>query len=186
MMKKILEVGDVLRTRFDSDLYGGQDLIIVRITSEDGKTFYPHLDVSSPQTPDTILDGWVHFKHEKLVAGAKHFKAKVWWAQEECVRVFSKDEISLMLYFETCLVDTYGGKVQGARMNESDMKIAEKFERLGLIQFERIPFREMERLRKKLDMAVPYTHTVRFIDEDAWTLVYKWRRERAERVVQKW
>jgi len=185
MMKQILEVGDVLRTKFDSNLHGGQDLKIVKITNKDGTETVESLDVSSRQTPDMILDGWVYFEHEKLIAGAKHFRAKVWWAREECVRVFNKDEISLLIFFETCLVDTYGGKVKGAMMNEIDMNIAEKFERLGLIQFERIPFKEMERLRKKLIMSTPYTHTVRFIDEDAWTLVYKWRRERAERLVKK-
>jgi len=100
-------------------------------------------------------------------------------------RVFSRDEKSVLLYFETCLVDSYGGKVQGARMNGEDMLITENFERLGLIKFERIPFRKMEKLRKKLNMATPYTHTVRFIDEDAWTLAHRWRRERAERLVNK-
>ena len=100
-------------------------------------------------------------------------------------REFSQKEKSLLLYFETCLVDTYGGKVQGARMNGEDIEIAKKFEQLGLIKFERIPFREIDRLRKKLDMAIPYTHTVRFIDEDAWTLAHRWRRERAERCVNK-
>lgn len=100
-------------------------------------------------------------------------------------REFSRDEKSLLLYFETCLVDTYGGKVQGARMNGEDMLIAENFERLGLIKLKRIPFKEFEKLRKKLNLYTPYTHTVRFISEDAWTLAHKWRRERAERCVNK-
>ena len=87
------------------------------------------------------------------------------------------DEENLLLYFETCLVDNRG-KVTGRRMNEIDFDIAKKWKKDGFIEFERIPFHDIDKTK-----AIPNTHTVRFSDK-AWGIAFKLRRERAERHVK--
>jgi hypothetical protein len=42
----------------------------------------------------------------------------------------SKDEKSLLLFFESCAVE-YGGKINVRHMNEDDFKIAEAWNRTG-------------------------------------------------------
>jgi hypothetical protein len=49
----------------------------------------------------------------------------------------SKDERSLLLFFETCWVD-YGGLVDVRHMNESDMNIAKKWSEEGFLYFGRV------------------------------------------------
>ena len=90
---------------------------------------------------------------------------------------WDKDRISLMLYFETCLVDQCG-RVEGIRMNKEDYDIAKKFSDAGLIEFGRIEFEEMKRLKKICGKA--YTNYVKF-SEPAWALAHKFRKDRAER-----
>ena len=93
---------------------------------------------------------------------------------------FTKDEKSLLLYFETCLVDAYG-RVAGACINKKDMEITKKFMALELIEFGRLSFKTIQKFRgNKLSQI--YTHWVRFSDK-AWKLAHKWRRERSERMI---
>jgi len=49
----------------------------------------------------------------------------------------SKDERSLLLYLETCIVD-YGGQIESRRMNEIDFKNMTKFKVIGLIDYGRL------------------------------------------------
>lgn len=89
----------------------------------------------------------------------------------------TKDEKSLLLYFESCLVNNRG-QVQSVRMNIMDFGIAEKLDHEKLIKFDRIPFKEIE----KQNSLPARTHWVQFTDK-AWEIVHKLRRQRAERHV---
>lgn len=86
-------------------------------------------------------------------------------------REYNKDEKSLLLYFEHCLVDTGGssrnksigwGEFDPEKVNKEDIEIGNKLTDEGLILF-RYP-----------------ACIVRFTDK-AWKLAHKFRRERAER-----
>ena len=90
----------------------------------------------------------------------------------------NKDEESILLYFETCIVD-YHGKVVGNRMNDVDFEIAKKWKEEAIIDFGRIPFDEI----KKQVRGSGYTNWVRFTDK-AWKLAHKSRREKAERHIE--
>jgi len=89
----------------------------------------------------------------------------------------TRTEKSLLLYLETCLVDNLG-KVQAARMNVEDFDAIAHLKELGLIDFGRLPFKDIEKSRRYL--RVPNTHWVRFSDE-AWKIAHALRRERTER-----
>lgn len=54
----------------------------------------------------------------------------------EFVESLSKDERSILLYLETCLVDR-GGLAEGVRMNAADHEAIKKFQAHGLIRFGR-------------------------------------------------
>jgi len=88
---------------------------------------------------------------------------------------FTRAEKSLLLYFETCLVDSCG-KVISAKMNEDDFKITKKWKEEKFIEFQRIPFNEINK-----NTPFPITHTIRFTNK-AWELAHQYRRERAERM----
>jgi len=88
----------------------------------------------------------------------------------------NKDEQNLLMYLETCLVD-YRGKVTGARMNSIDFDIAKGWIKDKLIEFQRIPFREINK-----ESPFPVTHTVKFSSK-AWEFAQQFRRERAEKSV---
>jgi len=90
------------------------------------------------------------------------------------MKEYSKDEKSLLLYLETCLVDNRGN-VTGVRMNDADFVIIKKWKEEGSISFQRVPFHEITTAG-----VFPQTHTIKFTDE-AWKLAHKFRRERAER-----
>ena len=86
----------------------------------------------------------------------------------------TRDEKSILLYAETCLVDG-GGLMAGARMNEADIAALKKFRDGGILDFGRIPFHTIEKL---IQPAVPLTHWVTFHDR-AWELAHALRRQRA-------
>lgn len=93
------------------------------------------------------------------------------------MKQFNKDEQSLLMYFETKIVDN-NGKVAGARMNDVDFEVAKRWNEQKFILFERIPFHNINK-----NKAIPDTHQVKFSDE-AWKLAHKFRRERGERHVE--
>lgn len=92
-----------------------------------------------------------------------------------------KDEESLLLYFETCLVDNFG-RVEGIRMNDIDHVNMKRFVESGLIEFGRLKAKEIEKLRK-INMRRRWTHYVRFTDK-AWEIAHKLRRERSDRMIE--
>ena len=85
----------------------------------------------------------------------------------------TREERSLILYLESCIVDN-GGTIECIRMNEEDFKIAERWHEEGLIQFRPLSFDEIERHSGPRKA----THRVAF-SEAAWTAAHHARRMRA-------
>ena len=90
----------------------------------------------------------------------------------------NRNEVNLLLYVETCLVDSRGN-IESARMNEADWKIMDDWKEKALIDFGRRPFND---IRNRPVGTTAKTHWVRFTVQ-AWQLAHKCRRERAERYV---
>ena len=84
----------------------------------------------------------------------------------------NRDELSLLLYFESCAVD-YGGRVNQLRMNAQDFEIAEKWNEDGFIEFGRIKIADHNR---------DGGYWVR-MTESAWTAAHVERRDRAARML---
>jgi len=94
----------------------------------------------------------------------------------------NKDQISLLLYMETCLVDERG-KMKSARMNEADFMNMKSWKEAGFIDAGRLPGSEVFDLDNQAQVvSIRNTHWVRFTDE-AWVLAHRLRRERAERYI---
>lgn len=91
---------------------------------------------------------------------------------EPLVRQLSKNEISLLLYLETCLVDQ-AGRVGMPQMNQDDIDIAKQWTVEGFIDFGRIKMADIYPGSNR-------THYVNFTDE-AWTLAHHHRRVRGEK-----
>ena len=90
---------------------------------------------------------------------------------------FNKDQTSMLLYLETCIVDNFGF-AKGVSMNVTDIEIAKKWDDEGFLVFKRVPYDYLKETERS------NTHYVRFSDE-AWKLAHKLRRERAERMTKK-
>lgn len=84
----------------------------------------------------------------------------------------SKDDKSMLVYAETCVVD-HGGLLEGQRMNEADLKAMLKFEREGLAKSGRIP----ARLLGQFPGQRKPTHWIKFTDF-GWEVAHALRRER--------
>ena len=90
------------------------------------------------------------------------------------LETMTKDERSLLLFFETCAVD-YGGKIDARHMNDEDFNIAKQWNTEGFIEFGRIRFH---------DIVGKQTHWVT-LSIDAWVLAHTERKARAERLIAK-
>lgn len=88
----------------------------------------------------------------------------------------SKDEKSLLLYFESRCVDNRGS-VDGRKMNEIDFEIANRWDKIGFIQFGRVDSKIM---LEYIENQRPISHWVELSDE-AWKLAHEERRARARR-----
>lgn len=97
--------------------------------------------------------------------------------QEEKAEL-TRDEVSVLLYFETCLVDRRG-HFSTRQMNDEDFAIAKRLRAEGVIDYGRIPYKEL-RARKVGSPLTSSTHWVEFTDA-AWKTVHRERRIRAER-----
>ena len=84
----------------------------------------------------------------------------------------TKDEISLILYLETRIVDRIG-RVDMEQINDVDLEIINKWKSEGLIQFGRIKIK---------DHNSDGTHWVDF-SEKAWDLAHSQRQARGKRMV---
>jgi len=87
----------------------------------------------------------------------------------------TKDEKSLLLYFETRAVD-YEGKVDTCKMNSDDMKIAKMWNETGFVRFGRIAFNDITRINR----IAAVTHWCE-LSEEAWKAAHSLRKKRAER-----
>jgi hypothetical protein len=92
---------------------------------------------------------------------------------------FMRQEKSILLYAETCLVDNKG-RLNSLKMNGEDFDNLDKMEREGLLHYGRLPFHEIERLSKYFNKLTLPTHWVSFSDE-AWALAWAMRKERADK-----
>lgn len=97
--------------------------------------------------------------------------------QEEKTEL-TRDEVSVLLYFETCLVDRRG-HFSTRQMNDEDFAIAKRWREEGFISYGRIPYKEI-RAMKAGSPLTRSTHWVQFTDA-AWKIAYRERRIRAER-----
>ena len=85
----------------------------------------------------------------------------------------TQNERSLILFFETCVVDQCG-EIDSQHINQDDFRIAKRWTREGFINFQRIPFAEIKGNR---------TGKVQLSDK-AWEAAHKERRARGERHVE--
>jgi len=92
----------------------------------------------------------------------------------EDLRDLSKEERSLLLYFETCAVDNYGA-VDSRRMNRKDFAIVKRWASKGFVGFGRVVMASIREGR---------THWVE-LSGRAWLLAHEERRARAERMAGK-
>jgi hypothetical protein len=88
----------------------------------------------------------------------------------------TRNELSLLLYFETQATD-YGGTLESVRMNAEDMALARHWSDEGFIQFGRIAFHDIKR-----HSGVARDYWVVLTDA-AWEQAHKERRARCDRVM---
>ena len=91
----------------------------------------------------------------------------------------TKGEKNILLYLETCLVDSRGF-IQPARMNDTDWEIMDGMKEGGLIDFGRRLYKDIRAY--SIGAGGAKTHWVKFSDQ-AWQLAHKCRQERGERHV---
>lgn len=87
----------------------------------------------------------------------------------------TKDERSIVLYLETCLVDA-GGLVEGVRMNDADHEAIGRLSEAGLLRVYRIPAAMLGTGGNPR-----WTHIACFASA-GWGLAHQLRRKRAEQV----
>jgi len=83
-------------------------------------------------------------------------------------RTMTKEEINLLLFFETCAVDSCG-KINTAHMNENDFEIAKKWDQTEFVRFGRIA---------SADINNDKTHWC-LLSQDAWKKAAEARMNRA-------
>lgn len=91
---------------------------------------------------------------------------------------------NLLLYLETCMVD-HGGLFRWNKIG-LDEPFLEEYKEEGLIDYERLPFKEIEKHRYNLGPAGPFTHLITNFTEEAWNKATELRRARATRLSAKY
>jgi len=92
---------------------------------------------------------------------------------------FTRQEKSILLYAEDCLVNNLGRMV-AIKMNEEDFVNLKRMQEEGLLHYGRLPWKEIERLKKYFNSLTLPSYYVAFTDE-AYTLAFAMRRERANK-----
>lgn len=87
----------------------------------------------------------------------------------------SKEELSLLIFLESCHVD-YGGPVNAKSMNADDFSIAKRWNDEGFIEFGRIWSGDLERY-------YPKSHWV-VLSGRAMDLAHGERKERGKRMIE--
>ncbi len=90
----------------------------------------------------------------------------------------TKEDLSLLLFLETCAVDQ-GGGVDVRHMNSDDQNIAEQWHDEGFISFGRLPLKDCAVVGNR-----NRTHYVVLSDE-AWAAAHTERKARAARMWEK-
>lgn len=90
------------------------------------------------------------------------------------MKTLTKDQLSLLLYLETCAVDARG-VVDQLHMNADDCAQAEEWTKTAFIFYRRRPMADFVATERKQP-----THVVT-LSPKAWKLVHAERRARAER-----
>lgn len=98
------------------------------------------------------------------------------------IEILSAEGKSLLLYFETRMVDG-SGLVEGARMNDDDIKLASEWDSRGYVSFGRLKIREIEAHKKNRGRIFP-THYIR-LSANAWDAAHQLRRERSARMIDR-
>lgn len=89
----------------------------------------------------------------------------------------TKDERSLLLFFETACTDQ-GGIFDPRHMNQEDAKIMEAWKACGFIQQGRLTFESIKRQNKVMPLWV-------LLSDEAWVLAHQERRARHARLYAK-
>jgi hypothetical protein len=89
-----------------------------------------------------------------------------------------KEELSLLLYFESRAVDN-GGTLQSVRMNQSDFETAKRWNAKGFVSFGRIAAADLKRYE---GLATDHWCV---LSDSAWAVAHAERRARAERRMSK-
>jgi len=88
----------------------------------------------------------------------------------------TKNESSLLLYFETQAVDR-GGLLESARMNGDDFAIAHRWNAMGFVRFGRIASRDVHAKN-----VATHDHWC-VLSNEAWRIAQIERRARCERIM---
>lgn len=88
-------------------------------------------------------------------------------------KALTKNEQSLLLFFETCAVDS-SGKVRTKHMNESDCAIARRWDEAGFVKYGKIAFGDIKN---------DFTHWCE-LSNDAWECASQLRKTRAIRGIE--
>ncbi len=86
----------------------------------------------------------------------------------------TKDERSLLLFFETGATDQRG-LIHVRHMNTDDFTIAKEWHEEGFVKFGRMKMKDMDRLH------TPKSHWI-ILSDEAWVLAHQERRARAKRM----
>lgn len=95
------------------------------------------------------------------------------------VEDMTKDERSLLLYFEDCMVNRMGC-VQPVHMNEGDFEIAERWHRDKFVSFVRCPYAFIRKDNPNRRAGGDYTHLV-LLSDGAWKVAHQLREDRGNR-----
>lgn len=99
---------------------------------------------------------------------------------DAALAAMSKDERSLLLFFETAATD-YGGTFDARHLNSEDMDIATRWNELRFITFQRIPSCLLPEYRHGNSQKSHYV----VLSEGAWRLAHAERRARSARLTPK-
>jgi len=87
---------------------------------------------------------------------------------------------NLLMYLETCMVD-HGGPFRWNKIGDDEVFLNELKEE-GMIDYTRMPFKEIEKMRYNMGPAGPFTHLITKFTKEAWTMAQALRRDRSHRL----
>ena len=91
---------------------------------------------------------------------------------------------NLLMYLETAMVD-HGGAFRWNKIGD-DEKFLNEYQEEGMIEYSRMPFKEIEKMRYNNGPAGPFTHLITKFTKEAWTMAQALRRDRSHRLSAKY